>query len=268
MAGVGADYVIEADDLAAGYTETLILDGVSVAIHRGLVTCVIGGSGCGKSTLLRSAIGLLAPRRGSVRVLGHDIYTLSERDRSALLSRVGLMFQYGALLGSITVGENLAIPLRAHTRLPREVVEDVIRMKLAMVNLPGCEDKLPSELSGGMRKRAGLARAIVLDPELLLCDEPSAGLDPQTMAGIDALLLHLKRLLGITVVVITHELSSIKNIADRIVMLRDERLYFDGTLAEALASADPVVSGFFQRQAQRTSGQGRSLYAALMEGTS
>lgn len=257
---VSGDTVIDARDLAAGYTGTLILDGVDVGIQRGVVTCIVGGSGCGKSTLLRAAVGLLAPRRGDVRLLGEDLYALGEDERSALLGRVGLMFQYGALLNSLSIAENMAIPMRAHTRLDPAVIDTVIRMKLGLVHLQAAGAKLPGELSGGMRKRAGLARAIALDPELLLCDEPTAGLDPNTAADLDQLLLQLKKLLGMTLVVVTHELNSIRTIADRIVMLRDARVHFHGSLTEALESDDKPLRDFFHRESSAVERPGRSLY--------
>ncbi|MFT5435010.1 MAG: phospholipid/cholesterol/gamma-HCH transport system ATP-binding protein [Myxococcota bacterium] len=255
--------VIEAVDLAAGYGQKLILDGVDVAIHRDKITCIIGGSGCGKSTLMRAVIGLLPPMRGRTVVLGEDIYALSDAERSALLSRVGLMFQYGALLNSISVADNMMIPLKAHTDLHPDVMAEIIKMKLGMVHLGQSLERLPGELSGGMRKRAGLARAIILDPDLLFCDEPSAGLDPKTAAGIDTLILELKRLLGMTVVVITHELSSIEVIADRIIMLQDGKTHFHGTLEEARASTDPSLLSFFHRQGDNQQGDRRSLFHIL-----
>ena len=242
------DSIVQVEGLRAGYGERLVLDGVSFDVPRGSITCIIGGSGCGKSTLLRCLVGLLRPRGGTVHVLGEDVAALDERGRERLLPRVGFMFQYGALLGSLTVADNLAIPARAHTDLPRDVVGELVRIKLAMVGLADAGGKLPSELSGGMRKRAGLARALMLDPPLLLCDEPSAGLDPLTAADIDALLLDLRALLGLTLVVVTHELASIRLIADRVVMLHEGRVHFDGPLDEALGSDDPLLVRFFQRK--------------------
>ncbi len=253
------DYVIETDDLAAGYGGPLILDGVSARIQRGCITCIIGGSGCGKSTFLKSVFGLLPPLRGSVRLLGHDLYAVEEHARAEILARAGLMFQYGALLGSLSLVENLAIPLVGHTRLDPAVIDEAIAMKLSLVYLSHALDKLPSELSGGMRKRAGLARAIMLDPELVMCDEPTAGLDPNTAAEIDHLILKLRRVLGMTVVVVTHELSSIEVIADRILMFKAGKLHFDGTLAEAKASPDPSLVGFFSRADETVARPGRSL---------
>ena len=260
---VGGDWVIEVEDLQASYGGPLVLDGVSMRVPRGQVTCIIGGSGCGKSTLLRTLIGLLPPVSGSARVLGEDLYALDEEARSAHLARVGMMFQYGALLNSLTVAENLAIPLRAHTRLPEAVIDDIIRLKLSLVKLGGALHALPGELSGGMRKRAGLARSIVLDPDLAMCDEPSAGLDPLTAAGIDLLILQLKELLGMTVVVVTHEVPSIRLIADRVVMLDAGRVAFDGPLSEALTSTTPALVAFFGRHDPGEQAGGHSLYDAL-----
>ncbi|GMV40749.1 MAG: ABC transporter [Myxococcales bacterium] len=257
------DWVIETEDLTAGYGAGLILDGVTVRVPRGRLTCVIGGSGSGKSTFLKCVVGLLPPLRGRVRVLGQDPYALDDEERSALLSRVGLLFQDGALLNSLSLRENLEIPFKAHTNLPGGVVDEAIRTKLGLVALGGALGKLPGELSGGMRKRAGLARALALDPELLLCDEPSAGLDPLTAANLDRLIRHLQEVLRMTVLVVTHELPSIKLIADHIIMLRDKRVYYDGPAQEAYESRDPVLTGFFGRVATADEARGRSLLDVL-----
>ena len=247
---MSTEYVIETKDLAAGYGDQLVLDGVNLSIHAGAVTCIVGGSGSGKPTVLRSFVGLIPILRGSVKVLGMELETLPEEERATLLSRVGLMFQEGGLLNSLTVAENLAVPLRAHTKLPPEVEDELVRMKLGLVRLDNAHDKLPGELSGGMKKRAGLARALMLDPELVFCDEPSAGLDPSTQAEIDQLILQLRDTLGLTVVVVTHEVESIKAIADRVVLLDHGKVTFDGTLAEALASDNETLMDFFGRRAK------------------
>lgn len=266
MSGMGQGAIIEIEDLAAGYGDKLILDGVTVEIPTGAITCIIGGSGSGKSTLLRAMVGLIEARRGTVRVLGTELATLDEDARAAWLGQMGLMYQYGALLNSLTVQENLAIPVRAHTGLSEPVIERLVALKLAQVHLGHAGQLLPGELSGGMRKRAGLARALMLDPQLVLCDEPSAGLDPLTAADLDRLLLSLRDLLGLTLVVVTHELSSITAIADHVVMLRNGRIHFAGPLADATASEDPALRAFFGRRAESLHG-GATLLDAFAPGT-
>jgi phospholipid/cholesterol/gamma-HCH transport system ATP-binding protein len=257
-------WVIESSQLAAGYTSTLILNDITTNIHRGKITCIIGGSGCGKSTFLRTAIGMLAPRKGSIKLFGQDVYQLEDEPRAELVARVGFMFQYGALLNSLTVEQNLMIPLKAHTNLPEPILLDMVRMKLELVHLPHAWGKLPGELSGGMRKRVGLARAMMLDPDLIFCDEPSAGLDPITMAALDELILQLKDLLGMSFVVVTHELDSIRKIADRVVMLVKGYVHFDGTLQEALAIDDPTLRSFFDRKSDAATHSGPSVYHTLL----
>jgi phospholipid/cholesterol/gamma-HCH transport system ATP-binding protein len=210
---------------------------------------VLGGSGCGKSTLLKHCIGLLEPAAGSVRLLGEELLALDGPERERLLSRIGVLFQYGALLGSLTIAENVALPLRERTDLDEEVIAEIVRLKLALVELSHAEHLLPSELSGGMRKRAALARAMALDPEILFCDEPSAGLDPLTSAELDALLLRLRDRFGMAVVVVTHELASIEKISDRVLMLSAGKVIADGPLAEVKASAHPEIRAFFGRVA-------------------
>ena len=232
-------------DLRVAYGETTVLDGVNARIEQGEIAVILGGSGCGKSTLLKTVIGLVQPRSGRVEVLGTNTATLDESSRPRLAVRLGVMFQYGALLNSLTVGDNIALPLEMHTDLSRDLVEDIVRMRLASVSLDHAYDRFPDELSGGMRKRAALARAMALDPEILLCDEPGAGPDPVTAAEIDALLLTLNRELGITIVVVTHELLSIGRLNGRLIMLDAGRVVFTGSTDEALRSDHQVVYPFF-----------------------
>jgi len=238
---------LEVRGLVAGYGERIILDGVDLRVQRGEVRVILGGSGCGKSTLMKSCIGLLEPSGGTVHMLGNDMRDLEGRALTRLLTRVGVLFQYGALLGSITIGENIALPLREHTDLPEDVIGEMVRLKLALVELAPAEHLLPSELSGGMRKRAALARAMALDPDLLFCDEPSAGLDPLTSAELDELLLRLRDRFGMAIVVVTHELMSIERIADRAIMLSGGHVLADGTLDEVRGTDHPEVKAFFER---------------------
>lgn len=232
-------------DLTATYGERTILSGVSLDIYPGEVLCILGGSGCGKTTLLKHFIGLQEPSEGRVELFGTDWREFSEADRDLARQKVGVLFQAGALLGSKTLATNIAIPLEMHTNLPEAVIERVVKLKLHQVGLEHAADRLPSELSGGMRKRAALARALALDPQLLFCDEPSAGLDPPTSAQLDELLLTLRDSLGIAVVVVTHEIASIKRIADRIVFLEAGKKVYDGTLDAAIASkVEPIIKFF------------------------
>lgn len=240
-------YVVEAEHFAVGYGERTILHDINVQIRRGSVTCICGGSGCGKSTFLRATLGLVPHKGGEARVLGENVNTLEGDKRSQFLSRVGFMYQNGGLINSLTILENLKIPLKAHTNLSEKVIEELVYHKLAQVQLTHAVHLLPGELSGGMLKRAGFARAIILEPELVLSDEPSAGLDPVTAADLDDLMIRLKNELGISLIVVTHDLDSIKRIADRIVMLEKGFVKFDGPLSEALKCQEPLVKNFFDR---------------------
>ena len=239
--------VVEVRGLRVAYGDQSppVLDGVDLTVRRGDMTCIVGGSGCGKSTLLKSVIGLVAPRAGDLRLLGEPLHQLAEPERDALLMRVGVMFQYGAMLGSLTVAENVGLPLRMHTDLEGGLIDDVVEARLQLVGLAGSGDKLPSELSGGMRKRAALARAMALEPEVLFCDEPGAGLDPVTAAGIDRLLISVNQGQGTTVVVVTHELLSIERLDGDLVMLEGGRIAFDGTVRAAREEDRDDLRRFF-----------------------
>jgi phospholipid/cholesterol/gamma-HCH transport system ATP-binding protein len=259
--------VVEVEHLCAGYGDNVIIKDVSFRLKRGEILTLIGGSGCGKSTVIRTLVGLLQPFSGVVRVFGEDPNALEEAARIPFLRRIGLLYQGGALLGSMTVGDNVGLPFREHTSLPESVIRRIVEAKLAMVGLPHKGHLMPSELSGGMRKRASLSRAMVMDPDFLLCDEPSAGLDPIVAAGIDVTLRQLQHTLGTTMLVVTHELSSIALIADHVVMLDKGLVLADGTVDELRGSEDPRVRDFFARKPPPAeSVAGASLLQGLEEG--
>ena len=238
--------LVRAVALTTMFGERTVLDGVDLAVRRGEVFVIMGPSGCGKTTLLRNLCGLLPPTLGSVSVAGHDLYSASPELLQHLRLRTGLSFQGGALLGNLSVLENVALPLRENTDLDDELIVEIARMKLDMVGLLHAAASPPSALSGGMRKRAALARAIALDPEILFCDEPTAGLDPVTAAGIDRLIVDLRDGLGITVVVVSHELNSIRRTADQVTMLQEGVVMAEGTIQSLEQSPDPRISGFFR----------------------
>jgi len=239
--------VISVKKLKAKYGDRTVLHDISTDFLKSEIKVVLGTSGCGKTTLLKHTIGLLKPAEGSVSILGTEIGELDSPETMAILKRIGVMYQYGALLGSLTVGANVALPLKMHTKLSDELIEEIVRDKLHSVKLDIAYNLLPGELSGGMRKRAAIARALVLDPPILFCDEPSAGLDPVTSAGLDDLLKEMRDRLGITIVVITHEIESIKSIADSILYLEKGKVLYDGSLKEALELTEGPVSNFFKR---------------------
>ena len=238
---------VEVSHLTSGYNDKQILHDVSMAARYHEITTILGSSGCGKTTLLKHLIRLYRPWSGSIELFGNEITTMDEPEFNAQLLKVGVLFQNGALLNSITVAENVAIPLSQHTQLPKKIINRLVKMKLRLVNLESAADLLPSELSGGMRKRAALARAIALDPPLLFCDEPSAGLDPAKAESLDRLILSLRSELGITVVVVSHAVPSILRIADRVVFMDEGRILFAGTLQEARTAGLQPVDEFFAK---------------------
>lgn len=240
--------MIEVRDLVSHYGERRILDGVDLQVRRGEILVIMGGSGSGKSTLLRHLLGLKRPSAGSIRLLGTELEGLSKQQLFALRRRMGVAFQGGALFSSMTLRENVALPLRQHTRLDEETIRIMTRMKLEMVNLGGFEDLRPAELSGGMLKRAGLARSLIMDPELLFFDEPSAGLDPVVSAELDALILRLREALSMTIVVVTHELESAFGIADRILVLDQGRVLVTGTVEEVRNTDNARVQDLLNRR--------------------
>jgi phospholipid/cholesterol/gamma-HCH transport system ATP-binding protein len=240
--------IIRVRNLDAGYDGTVVLRNLNFDIPRGRITVIVGESGSGKSTLLKTIIGLLPPLAGSIAMDGRPIDYASEEDLRRFYARIGVLYQNSALLGSLTLRENIALPIRIHRPhlTPAEEARRVNEV-LGRVGLAGAEAKFPFELSGGMKKRAAIARAMVLEPEIVFCDEPSSGLDPLTAVGLDKLLVGLRDRHGMTFVVVTHELRSIERIADRILLLRDGLIRFAGPYQDVADSPDPYVQEFFLR---------------------
>ena len=239
-----SEFVLECVDLAVGYDKP-VLEHINLKFRPGEVVALLGGSGCGKSTMLRTISGLKEPLAGKVLLFGESLYDIPENKRSRLLRRAGMAFQQDALFSSMTIEDNVALPLRELTRLPEPMIYEMVHMKLALVGLAGLERRLPSNLSGGQRKRAALARASILDPELIFADEPTAGLDPIVAAGIDDTLKKFRDVLGSTIVVVSHELESIRATADRAVMFSKGTIVADGTIDELAESKETAVFEFF-----------------------
>jgi phospholipid/cholesterol/gamma-HCH transport system ATP-binding protein len=239
--------MISLRDLRVSYGTREILHGVSFDVMRGETLVILGGSGSGKSTLLRTLVGLEKPKSGEIWLKGQNIAAISADEMDEIRKKIGMSFQGSALFGSLSVGENVALPLREHTKLEQSTIEIIVRLKLDQVGLAGFENYRPSELSGGMKKRAGIARALAMDPEILFFDEPSAGLDPIIAAGVDELILQLKRAFHMTIVVVTHELASAYLIADRVVVVDKGHVVALGTMAEMRASTHPRVRQFLDR---------------------
>jgi phospholipid/cholesterol/gamma-HCH transport system ATP-binding protein len=239
--------ILEVENLHSWYGQQHVLDGINLSVRPGEIMVILGSSGCGKTTLLKNIIRLYTPNTGSIRLLGNEMTELEEEVEDVLRD-VGVMYQHGALLNSLTVGENVAIPLEMHTSISPELRREIAEHKLHQVELVNVYDKYPKELSVGMQKRVAVARAIVMDPEIIFCDEPTAGLDPVTACGLDNLLITLNETLGMTIVVVTHELESIKRIAHRINFLHDGRILFSGSLKEAFDSDIPQIHEFFLQE--------------------
>lgn len=244
------DYAIEVNDLVTHYGSVKILDGINLTINPGEIVIIMGGSGSGKSTLLRHLLGLHTPTSGSIKLLGKELTAVSAAHMHDLRTNMGVSFQGGALISSMTVGENIQLPLRENTKLDESTMGIMARMKLEVVNLGGFEDLMPSQLSGGMIKRAALARAIVMDPKMLFFDEPSAGLDPVASSELDDLILKLRDSMRMTIVVVTHELESAFKIADRITVLDHGKILITGGVEEVKTSNIARVQDLLNRRSR------------------
>ncbi|MCC7518055.1 MAG: ABC transporter ATP-binding protein [Verrucomicrobiae bacterium] len=240
---------IKVENLVRAFDGRKVLDGVGFEVSRGKTLVILGGSGCGKSTLLRHIIGSLKPDAGRIWLMGEEITGMPETQFAEVRKKFGMLFQGSALLNSMSVGENVALPLEEHTNLSPDIIEIMVKMKTSMVGLTGFENLMPSQISGGMKKRVALARAIAMDPEILFCDEPTAGLDPVMTAVVDVLINDLCKKLGMTAVVVTHDMASVYRIADQIVMLHKGKVVFQGTSAEIQACRDPLVMQFIKGEA-------------------
>lgn len=242
--------VIEIQGLRKSYGEKVVLKDLDLTIYEGESLVILGGSGSGKSTLLRCLVGLEIPDAGSITIQGIDLFSSPVSARRELRQRMGMAFQNSALFGSLTVAENVDLPLKEYTRLPESTRRIIVRIKLALVGLEDALDRYPAELSGGMQKRAAFARAMALDPDFLFCDEPSAGLDPVTAAGLDRLLIELREVFGMTLVIVTHEMESAFKVAHRLALMHRGRFLVTGSTEEVRASDHPVVRRFLDRVAE------------------
>ena len=259
------DSIISVEDLVVRYGDRTVLDGVTFNVRQGEVFVILGGSGSGKTTLLRNLVGLMRPAAGRIRIKGEDFTAMTEDERIELRKKMGMSFQSSALLESLSLADNVALPLREHTALEESTIDIMTKIKLELVGLGGFEDYLPSELSGGMRKRAGIARAMAMDPEFIFYDEPSAGLDPIVAAGIDGLIRKLQETFKITSVVVTHEMESVRLIADTVCMLKGGKIVGMGALEELERSHHPYVQQFFARRADDDESS-ESAYARSLAG--
>lgn len=233
-------------NLTVRFAETLVLNDISLDVTHGQITSVLGPSGCGKTTLLKCMMGMVTPQSGEVRVLGRDVLQTEREELSKFLTNIGVTFQQGALFGSVDIAENVALPLKEHTDMPDAAIDELVRVKLALVDMEHAMHKMPSELSGGMQKRAAIARALVLDPPILFFDEPSAGLDPVTAYQLDELILFINRTLSSTIVVVTHEIQSALRISDDVVFLYEGDIKQTGTVHEFQNSSHPAVQQFLK----------------------
>ncbi|MCC6154678.1 MAG: ABC transporter ATP-binding protein [Candidatus Hydrogenedentes bacterium] len=240
--------IIEVKDLVVKYGDRTVLDNINFHVNRGETFVILGGSGCGKSTLLKNLVGLMRPHSGQILINGEDITKMSDVERVEVRKKLGMCFQASALFNSMSIGDNVALPLREHTKLEESTIDIMTKIKLELVGLGGFENYLPAELSGGMKKRAGLARAMAMDPEVIFYDEPSAGLDPIVAAGLDALIRKMQSTFNLTSIVVTHEMASVKLIADRVLMLLAGKVVGYGKLEEIEGSDHPFVKQFFERR--------------------
>jgi phospholipid/cholesterol/gamma-HCH transport system ATP-binding protein len=244
--------MIEIKNLKKSFGSKGVLNGVNLKIDDGMTTVIIGASGCGKSVLLKHVVGLLKPDEGSILIDGEDITRMTEKQVYAIRKKFGFLFQSSALFDSMTVGENVGIALRENTNTPKAEIDKIVSVKLGLVNLPGTESLMPSELSGGMKKRVGLARALATDPQYVLYDEPTTGLDPITSETIDELMdsVAKNKELKVTSIIVTHDIFTVYEIADRVAMMYDGIVHFDGTPAELRTTKDPIVREFLERTDQ------------------
>ncbi len=247
------DVILEVRDLTVGFGSKIVLDNLNLDIYRGEILGFVGASGTGKSVLMRTVLRLLPHRSGTIKILGVDYDTADDEKRIALDTRLGVLFQHGALFSALTVKENIQLPMREYLQLPQSLMDELAYLKLELVGLPpDAADKYPSELSGGMIKRAALARALALDPDLVFLDEPTSGLDPIGAADFDALIAKLRDTLGLTVYMVTHDLDSLFSVCDRIAVLGEKKVLVEGTLDDMFACDDPWVQSYFRGKRARS----------------
>lgn len=247
------DAILSVEGVTVGFGDKIVLDNLDLTVRRGEILGFVGGSGTGKSVLMRTILKLIPRRSGTIRILGHDYDKLGPEDRMAMDMRLGVLFQHGALFSSLTVRENIQLPMREYLDLSQKLMDEFTRLKIELVGLePDAGDKYPSELSGGMIKRAALARALALDPDLVFLDEPTSGLDPIGAAEFDDLIAKLRDTLGLTVYMVTHDLDSLFSVCDRIAVLGQKKVLITGTIEDMLAFDDPWVQAYFKGKRART----------------